>query len=140
MNYTPFHVELHCAILRYTPCALDFSWGLWYFAILPYPFTFECAKLLTASTSAVEWYKSRAQTSILSEVIQILIHRYTPCTIDFSCGLLYFAIIIYPFTFEGSKHLAASTSAVEWYKSCAHISFQSYSNSYMYICANSRYK
>ena len=35
--------------------------------------TFESAKLLATSTSAVEWYKSHAHTSFLSEVIQILI-------------------------------------------------------------------
>ena len=34
---------------------------------------FEDAKLLATSTSAVEWYKSRAHTSFLSEVIQIFI-------------------------------------------------------------------
>ena len=34
--------------------------------------TFESAKLLAASTSTVEWYKSRAHISFLSEVIQIL--------------------------------------------------------------------
>ena len=31
--------------------------------------TFESAKLLAALTSAVEWYKSRAHISFLSEVI-----------------------------------------------------------------------
>ena len=37
----------------------------------------EDAKLLAASTSAVEWYKSHAHTSFLSKVIQILIHVRT---------------------------------------------------------------
>ena len=42
--------------------------------------TFEDTKLLAASTSAVEWYKSCAHISFLSEVIQIFIHvrMYVP--------------------------------------------------------------
>ena len=34
---------------------------------------FEGTKLLAASTSVVEWYKSHVHTSFLSEVIQIVI-------------------------------------------------------------------
>ena len=44
-----------------TACAVDFSRGFWY-GTLPCPMTFKGAKLLTASTSAVEWYMSRAHT------------------------------------------------------------------------------
>ena len=68
------HVELapcialiHCAIHRFTACAIDFSWGFWY-GTLPCPITFKGAKLLATSTSAVEWYKSRAHTLFLSQV------------------------------------------------------------------------
>ena len=35
------------------------------------PFTFEGTKLLATSTSAVEWYKSHAHISFLSEVIKL---------------------------------------------------------------------
>ena len=38
----------------------------------PCPMTFENTKLLAASRSAVEWYKSCGHISFLSEVIQIL--------------------------------------------------------------------
>ena len=65
-------IHVRCAIHGCTWCAIDFSWGFWY-GTMPCPITFEDAKLLTASTSAIEWYKSRAHTSFLSEVIQILI-------------------------------------------------------------------
>ena len=53
-------------------CAIDFSQGFWY-GTLPcrLTYTLEGAKLVTASTRAVEWYKSRAHISFLSEVIQI---------------------------------------------------------------------
>ena len=62
----------HCAntIRRYTACTIDFSRGFWY-GTLPCLCTFKGAKLLTASMSAVEWCKSRAHISFLSEVIQI---------------------------------------------------------------------
>ena len=36
------------------------------------PIMLEGAKLLAASMSAIEWYKSRAHIVLLSEVIQIL--------------------------------------------------------------------
>ena len=62
----------HCTIHECTACAIDFSRGFWY-GTLPCPITFESAKLLAASTRAVEWYKSHAHTSFLSEVIQIFI-------------------------------------------------------------------
>ena len=53
--------------------SIDFSWGFWY-DTLPCPiYTFESAKLLATSTSAVEWYKSRGHISFLSKVIQIFI-------------------------------------------------------------------
>ena len=78
MQIYSVHVELapsialiHCAMRRYRPCAIDFSRGFWY-GTLPCPFTFEDAKLLAASTSAVEWYKSCAHTSFLSKVIIIM--------------------------------------------------------------------
>ena len=64
------HIALiHCAIHRYTPCTIGFSQGFW-FSILPSPFMFVDAKLLAVSKSAVEWYKSHAHNSFLSEVIQ----------------------------------------------------------------------
>ena len=54
------HVELtlhialiHCAICGCTPCAIDFSRGFWY-GTLSCSITFKGAKLLSASTSAVE--------------------------------------------------------------------------------------
>ena len=56
--------------------------------------TFESAKLLAASTRAVEWYKSCAHISFLSEVIQI-------------------------------NSYVSQLNTVEWYKSCAYISFLS---------------
>ena len=45
---------------------------------------------------------------------------YTPCPTDFSSG----SGTVFCHVFEGAKLLAAcpSTSAVEWHKSCAHIS------------------
>ena len=54
----------------YMPSAIDFSQGFWY-STLPCPITFKSAKLslLAASTSAVEWYKSHAHTSFLSEFL-----------------------------------------------------------------------
>ena len=48
-------------------CTIDFCRGFWY-STLPCPFTFEGAKLLATSTSAVAWYKSRAHTSFLYKV------------------------------------------------------------------------
>ena len=53
----------HCAIRKwvYMLC-IDFSW--WYFAM---SFTFESTKLLATSTSAIEWYKSRAHILFLSK-------------------------------------------------------------------------
>ena len=71
----------HCAnILWYTPCAIDFSWDFWY-NTLSCPFTFKGAKHLTVLMSAVEWYKSRAHISFLSQVI--LNSTWTKCTCSF---------------------------------------------------------
>ena len=67
----------HCAIHGYTPYTIDFSHGFWYCS-LPCPFMLEDAKLLAASTSALEWCKSCAHTSFLPEVIYT-VHVYT-CT------------------------------------------------------------
>ena len=65
--YTLFMMSWSCAnALCYMwvyGSAIDFCWGFWYGA-LPSPFTFEGAKLLTASKSAVEWYKSCAHTYV----------------------------------------------------------------------------
>ena len=67
------HVELapqimliYCTIHRYTPYAIDFSLQV-HTCTLPYPFMFQGAKLLAASTSAVEWYKSHTLILFLSE-------------------------------------------------------------------------
>ena len=57
-------------------------------------------------------------------LIHCAIHRYMPCTTDFSRGFWY-GTLPCPFTIEGTKLLAASTSAVEWYKFHAHTSFLS---------------
>ena len=64
-------VLIHCAICGYMTHAIDSSRGFWY-STLP---TFEIAKLLTASTSAIEWYKSCDHILFLSE---ILIITYVP--------------------------------------------------------------
>ena len=72
IELVPSIVLIHCTLRGCMPRAIDFSQGFWY-GTLPRPFTIEGAKLLTTSTSAVEWYKSRAYTSFLSEVIQIFI-------------------------------------------------------------------
>ena len=50
--------------------------------------------------------------------------RCTACTIDFSQGFWYDTLPC-PMMFESAKLLATSTRALEWYKSCAHISFLS---------------
>ena len=47
---------------------MDFRFPVRY---LSYPFMFEDAKLLAASTSAVEWYKSCAHILILSKVYYV---------------------------------------------------------------------
>ena len=49
---------------------------------------------------------------------------YMPCTVEFNGGFCY-GTLPCPFTFEGTKllHVAASTSAIEWYKSCAYTYF-----------------
>ena len=64
------HVELalrkHCAVHRCTPYAIDFIWSFWY-STLPCPIMLDGDKLLAASRSAVEWYKSHAHTSFLSK-------------------------------------------------------------------------
>ena len=67
--------------------------------------------------------------------IQIAIHcairpwvYYTPCAINFNRGFWYWnstSAMPCPIMFQGAKLLATSTSAVEWYKSCAHTSFLS---------------
>ena len=81
----------HFTICGYTPCAIDFSWGFWYstlpcpftFSTLPCPFTFstlpcppftfEVAKLLATSMSAVALLvQVRSHILFLSKVIQIL--------------------------------------------------------------------
>ena len=67
--YTPCAIAL-CYTWAYMPCAIDFSWGFWY-STLPHSFTLR-AQLLAASTSAVEWYKSRAHISSFLSKVQIL--------------------------------------------------------------------
>ena len=54
-------------------------------------------------------------------LIHCAIRGYTQCTIDFSRGFWY-GTLPCPLTFEGAELLAASTSAVECYKSHAHTS------------------
>ena len=70
----PHNALIHCSIRAVhrgcTVCTIDFSRGFWY-GTLPCPMMFESAKLLAASMSAVEWYKSRAHISFLSEVIHM---------------------------------------------------------------------
>ena len=85
------HVELalrialiHWAIHGCTSCAIDFSWCFWY-GTLSCPFTFEGAKLLATSASGVEWCKSHAHSSFLSEVIQILICANSTCEWGIYC-------------------------------------------------------
>ena len=80
----PCHV---LAVCGYTACTIDYSRGFWY-GTLPCHIMFENTKLLAASTSAVEWYKSRAHTSFLSEVIQIL-NVTSPMPIPCSCLKLF---------------------------------------------------
>ena len=63
----------HCAVHQYTLCAINFSRSFWYgTCTLPCPFTLEGTTLLTASMSALEWYKSCAHTSILSKILIIM--------------------------------------------------------------------
>ena len=78
---------MHCAnilcntwVYNYMPCVIDFNRNFWYGNSCP--FTFKGAKLITASTSAVEWYKSCAHTSFLSKVV----YMYVP--IQHECGIL----------------------------------------------------
>ena len=57
-----------CMVRGYMVCAVDFSRGFWY-GTLPCPIIFKGAKLLAASTNAVEWYKSHIHASFESEVL-----------------------------------------------------------------------
>ena len=70
------HIALQCTICGYMPCAINLAevsdTVLCLVLSLPCPFKLEGAKLLSTSTSAVEWYKSHAHTSFLSEVIIIM--------------------------------------------------------------------
>ena len=80
------HWLIHCAMCGYTPCAIDFSW----YGTLPCPFTFEDAKLLIASTSAVEWCKSLAHTCtcIRTSFLSILYLKATNFKWTNICGFL----------------------------------------------------
>ena len=60
------HVYIHCTIRGYH-YTIDFNRGFWY-GNLPRPFTFEGAKLLVTSMTAVEWYKSSAHILFLSQI------------------------------------------------------------------------
>ena len=50
-------------------CTIEFIGGFWYSIF--FTCTFEGAKLLAASMSAVERYKSSAHISFLSKIIQL---------------------------------------------------------------------